>query len=137
TEVNEVTTPLIIWRREYRVDSGGAGTHRGGLGQRIEIAHSDGAPFVVSKMFDRIDHPARGRDGGGAGAPGRVYLKGGAQLRGKGRDVVASGATLVMETPGGGGRGDPRRRPREQVEADLRAGLITPEAARQLYGYDD
>ena len=136
TEVNEVTTPLIVWRREYRVDSGGAGTHRGGLGQTIEIAHADGAPFIVSKMFDRITHPARGRDGGGTGAPGRVYLKGGAQLRGKGRDVVPAGATLVMETPGGGGRGDPHLRAREQVEADLRAGLITLDAARQRYGYD-
>ena len=135
TEVNEVTTPLIVWRREYRVDSGGAGERRGGLGQTIEIAHADGAPFVVSKMFDRIDHAARGRDGGLTGAPGRVYLKGGARLRGKGRDVVPAGATLVMETPGGGGRGDPRKRSRELIEADLRAGLISLEAATALYGY--
>ena len=70
TEVNEVTAPLIIQRREYRAGSGGAGKHRGGLGQTIEIAHAEGAPFVISKMFERIHHPARGRRGGEAGAAG-------------------------------------------------------------------
>lgn len=136
TEVNEVTTPLVVWRREYRVDSGGAGTHRGGLGQTIEIGHVDGEPFVVSKMFDRIHHPALGRDGGGDGAPGRVHLHDGTELRGKGRDVVPAGATLVMETPGGAGIGDPRARDREKVLADVRAGLVSPGAVAATYGVD-
>lgn len=129
TEVNEVTSPLVIWRREYRADSAGAGEHRGGLGQIIEVAHRHGAAFVVSKMFDRIGHPARGRQGGAAGAPGRVYLRAadGSQtdLRGKGRDVVPAGATLIMETPGGGGMGDPSRRDPERVQADRAAGLVS------------
>lgn len=132
TEVNEVSAPLVIHRREYLPDSGGAGCHRGGLGQIIEISHIEGAPFVISKMFDRIDHPARGRAGGGTGAPGRVYIKDGAELRGKGRDVVPAGATLVMETPGGGGIGDPALRDDEAHRADLEAGLVTraaPDAA--------
>lgn len=133
TEVNEVTTPLIIWRKEYLVDSAGAGEHRGGLGQIIEIAHADGAPFIVSKMFDRIHHPARGRQGGGSGAAGRVYLDTGEELAGKGRDVVPAGAMLVLETPGGGGIGDPRARPQEKVVADVRAGLVSPGAAQRDY----
>jgi N-methylhydantoinase B len=136
TEVNEVTTPLVVWRREYRTDSGGAGTRRGGLGQRIEIGHVDGAPFVVSKMFDRIHHPARGRAGGRAGAPGRVTLDDGTELRGKGRDVVPAGATLILETPGGGGIGDPRSRDRASVRADLAAGLVSEDAAATIYGLD-
>ena len=137
TEVNEVTTPLIIWRKEYRTDSAGPGERRGGLGQVIEIAHADGAPFVVSKMFDRIHHPARGRRGGGAGAAGRVYLDSGETLNGKGRDVVPAGATLVLETPGGGGIGDPGARPRDKVLADVRAGLVSAAAARRDYGVVD
>ncbi|HEX7037074.1 MAG TPA: hydantoinase B/oxoprolinase family protein [Pseudomonadales bacterium] len=138
TEVNEVTTPLVIWRREYRIDSGGPGELRGGLGQVIEVGHRDGAPFVVSKMFDRVQHPARGRQGGAAGAPGRVYLRDaeGRQtvLRGKGRDEVPGGHVLVMETPGGGGIGDPSRREPERLAEDLRAGLVSAQAARERYG---
>ena len=124
TEVNEVTAPLIIQRREYRPGSGGAGKHRGGLGQTIEIAHAEGAPFVISKMFERIRHPARGRRGGESGAPGRVYIKGGEELRGKGQDVVPPGATLVMETPGGGGTGSAGEREPAAKARDEEAGLL-------------
>jgi N-methylhydantoinase B len=127
TEVNEVTSPLVVWRREYRPGSGGTGEYRGGLGQRIEIAHADGAGFHVSKMFDRVHHPARGRNGGGDGAPGRVYLRHSdgreETLRGKGRDWVPPGAVLVMETPGGGGLGAPESRAPDAAAADARAGF--------------
>ncbi len=128
SEVNEVTSPLVIWHKEYRTGSGGPGRWRGGLGQRIEISHREGAPFVVSKMFDRIQHPARGRDGGDAGAPGRVYVIDEAgierDLPGKGRDVVPAGARLVLETPGGGGIGNPENRAPDSIAADQTAGLI-------------
>ena len=124
TEVNEVTAPLIIRRREYLPGSGGAGEYRGGLGQVIEIEHAQGAPFVISKMFDRIRHPARGRRGGRAGAPGRVYIKDGGELRGKGQDVVPAGAILVMETPGGGGIGVPSERHPDLAAEDADAGLV-------------
>jgi N-methylhydantoinase B len=137
TEVNEATTPLVIWRKEYRVDSAGVGEFRGGLGQVIEVGHGDGEPFVVSKMFDRVQHPARGRRGGGDGVPGRVYLRDreGREtvLRGKGRDEVPSGSVLVMETPGGGGLGDVRRRDPERVREDVAAGRISELAARDAY----
>jgi len=134
TEVNEVTTPLVIWRREYRVDSAGTGEFRGGLGQVIEVAHRHGEPFVVSKMFDRVEHPPRGRRGGGDGAPGKVYVRDGDALRGKGRDEVPAGAVLVMETPGGGGSGDPANRDPARIRADVDAGLISAAAARAVYG---
>ena len=128
TEINEVTSPLVIWRKEYRRDSGGKGRNRGGLGQVIEIGHRRGAPFHVSKMFDRVRFPARGRDGGGGGSPGRVYLKDGPDLPGKGKDLVPAGATLVLETPGGGGIGDPGTRDAQAVAADLEAGLVSSNA---------
>ena len=124
TEVNEATAPLVFKRREYRRGSGGAGRFRGGLGQVIELAHAHGAPFVVSKMFDRVRHPARGRSGGACGAPGRVYVRDGPQLRGKGQDVVPAGATLVMETPGGGGIGPASDRSPDAVAADEAEELV-------------
>ena len=130
TEINEVTSPLVFWRREYRSDSGGWGRHRGGLGQIVEIGHRRGAPFQVSKMFDRIHYPARGRDGGGDGSPGRVFLKDGPDLPGKGKDLVPAGATLVLETPGGGGIGDPVQRDARAVAEDAAAGFVSLSAER-------
>jgi N-methylhydantoinase B len=139
TEVNEVTTPLVIWRREYRLDSAGLGEHRGGFGQVIEVGHRHGEPFVVSKMFDRVRHAAAGRQAGGPGAPGRVYVRDGdgeVELKGKGRDLVPAGAVLVMETPGGGGMGDVARRDPARIAADLEAGLISESAAATLWRRD-
>lgn len=138
TEINEATTPLVIWKKEYRPDSGGPGRQRGGLGQTIEVGHREGVPFVVSKMFDRIDHPARGRFGGSAGAPGAVYLKGADdQLRkalpGKGRDLVRGGETLVLDTPGGGGIGPAKERSDEALARDLAAELVSKARVREDY----
>ncbi len=135
TEINEATTPLVIWRKEYRPDSGGAGERRGGLGQTIEIGHREGAAFVISKMFDRIGHPARGRQDGGAGLAGSVRLHDGTELPGKGRDLVPAGSMLILETPGGGGIGPAGARSRQAVAADLAAGLVSPAAAQATYGF--
>lgn len=133
TEINEVTAPLVFWRREFLTDSAGAGVHRGGLGQIIEIEHAHGAPFLISKMFDRVQHPARGRQGGLNGMRGRVYIKEGEELKGKGKDRVPARARLVMETPGGGGIGDPHERMPEAVSSDLLAELISEKAARATF----
>ena len=140
TEVNEATSPLIIWRKEYTQDSGGAGQHRGGLGQTIEVTHRYGAPFVVSKMFDRIQHPARGRAGGENGLAGYVGVESESgelsALPGKGRDQVPAGDRLVMLTPGGGGTGPANQRDAVKVTEDIEAGLISPQAAQRFYSTD-
>ncbi|MBB5519829.1 hydantoinase B/oxoprolinase family protein [Amphiplicatus metriothermophilus] len=136
-EINEATAPILIWRKEYRTDSGGPGRFRGGLGQVMEFAHAERRAMAVSKMFERVRHPARGRDGGGPGAPGAVRLDDGTVLSGMGRDVVPVGRRLVIETPGGGGKGDPTTRARAAAAEDLRAGLISPEAAREIYGFEE
>ena len=136
-EIIETLSPLVYWRKEYTTDSGGAGTQRGGLGQTIEITHGDDAPMVLAATFDRIDHPARGALGAGAGGAGRVRLKSGKVLAGKGRQLIPKGDCVIIETPGGGGYGDPRQRPREAVVADVRAGLVSPRAACEVYGLDE
>jgi N-methylhydantoinase B len=135
TEINEATTPLVIWRKEYRQDSGGPGETRGGLGQIIEVSHRQGAAFVISKMFDRIGHPARGRREGGEGLAGSVRLQDGTELPGKGRNLVPAGGGLILETPGGGGIGLARSRNRGAVASDLAAGLISQSAAEADYGF--
>src|SRR4029077_8887709 len=46
-EVNEAVSPVIVWRKEYRQDSGGPGEFRGGLGQIMEVGTLDQAPFAI------------------------------------------------------------------------------------------
>lgn len=132
-EIIETMAPVVFWRKEYAPDSGGAGRLRGGLGQIIEFSHADGAPMVLGATFERIDHPARGADGGQAGAGGQAMLKSGQPLKGKGRQLIPCGEHVVLRTPGGGGIGDPRQRDRQRVQQDLRDGLISEQAARDIY----
>ncbi len=105
-EITENECPLVFWRKAMLPGSGGAGRYRGGMGQVIEIGHRGDAPFTIAAAtFDRIDNPARGRNGGGAGKPGAAYLASGEPLVGKAVHVIPPGDRLVVETPGGGGLG--------------------------------
>ncbi len=133
-EVTESIAPVIVWRKEYRTDSGGPGRTRGGVGQVMEIGGRDGIPFSVLAMFDRVRNPARGRDGGMGGAAGRVSLASGKTLKGKGQQAIPEGDRLVLEMPGGGGLGDAREREPALVAEEVSNGLVSPEAARRHYG---
>ena len=135
-EIMETISPLVFWRKEYRPGSGGAGSARGGLGQVIEIENGDNAPMVLAATFDRIHHPARGADGGKAGSGGRVRLRSGQELNGMGNQLVPAGDRLIVETPGGGGIGEPCQRARDMVTQDLKYGLVSSEQAHDLYGFD-
>ncbi len=136
-EATEHVGPVTVWRKDLREGSGGAGQTRGGLGQVIEIEARDGYDFYFNAMFDRVKNPARGREGGGAGAPGGVELTDGTQMSAKGRQFVANGQRLRLSLPGGGGYGDPKARARKAVAEDLAAGFISAEVARDSYGYDE
>ena len=83
-EITETISPVVVWRKELRADSGGAGQQRGGLGQIIEIGLSEDAPFIMSAgTCDRVLFPARGRDGGKPGAAGTFGLTSGTPLQGQ------------------------------------------------------
>ena len=76
-------------------------------------------------MFDRIQHPPRGRHGGADGASARVYIKGGEELPGMGRAVIPAGQHMVLETAGGSGRGNPDLRQQSSRDDDAQSGLIS------------
>ncbi|MFC3321640.1 hydantoinase B/oxoprolinase family protein [Mesorhizobium cantuariense] len=124
-EATEHTGPIVIWRKELRPDSGGDGEFRGGLGQILEIAATEGHEFDFSAMFDRVKHPAKGRDGGKDGIAGIVRLDDGTLMRPKGWQHVPEGRRLVLELPGGGGYGDPARRSTEARAQDVSRGYIS------------
>ena len=124
-EINETLCPLIFHRKEFKPDSGGAGRYRGGLGQRVEISSAIDADFELLAAFDRIENPPRGRDGGVCGDAGYVGLASGKAMAGKGVQIVPAGERLVIETPGGGGHGDPADRDLDLRADDLAKGLVT------------
>jgi N-methylhydantoinase B len=132
-EVTESSAPIVIWRKELRTDSGGAGAHRGGLGQIVEVGARGDAPFEVLAMFERVEHPARGRDGGADGAKGIVRLASGKILNAKGLQLIPEGDRLVLELPGGAGLGAPDNRDLEAIARDLAEELISAEAAARDY----
>lgn len=134
-ETTEAVAPVLITRRELKQDSGGPGRTRGGLGQHIEMRSAVDEDFMLFLSVERVLNPARGRFGAGEGAPGRIRIgKEGLDLPGKGEFRVKAGETLIFETPGGGGFGNPQDRPREDVQRDLEEGLISQKAAREIYG---
>ncbi|MEO1677316.1 MAG: hydantoinase B/oxoprolinase family protein [Pseudomonadota bacterium] len=134
-EATEQVGPIVIWRKDLRPGSGGPGRQRGGLGQVIEIEARAGYEFWFNAMFDRVQNAARGREGGGAGAPGRVELADGTPLRAKGRQRVGAGQRLRLSLPGGGGYGAPAARDPGTVARDVRRGLITRAEAAEHYGW--
>jgi N-methylhydantoinase B len=133
-EITEALSPILVRRKEYRVDSGGAGEFRGGLGQVMEAVHLDDAPFLISANYDRVTFPPRGSEGGHDGARGVLTTSAGRTLRGKGQQTIQPGETFLMEMPGGGGLGDPMKRDPARVAEDVRFGLVSREAAERDYG---
>ncbi len=133
-EATEHVGPVVIWRKELKPDSGGAGEFRGGLGQFMEIGPSEGHECDFSAMFDRVDHPALGRNGGQSGGATCIKRSDGHPMRGKGKQFVPHGCTVELEYPGGAGYGLPENRAPELVQRDLARGYISADAAHRIYG---
>ena len=133
-EAIETAAPLLMHRRELRVDSGGPGTFRGGLGQVMELEMLSGAPANHSCMYDRTGSPALGLFGGKPGATGEVQLSDGTRPHPKSHYVLQPGQRVILKLPGGGGFGSPLERDPRRVLADVQAGYISREAAAREYG---
>jgi 5-oxoprolinase (ATP-hydrolysing) len=133
-ELAERNAPVLYVRKQLRADSGGAGRWRGGLGQVIELRARDGGDMTLAAIFERVVNAPKGRHGGAAGTRGRVGLKAAGPLAAKGLQTIPGGDALVIESPGGGGLGDPLTRPAEAVRADVVAGYCSVEQARAAYG---
>ncbi len=133
-EATEHTGPVIIWRKELRPDSGGAGKYRGGLGQYMEVGAAEGHEFDFQAMFDRVDHPARGRQGGANGAPTTIAQDDQTPMKGKGKQFVPHGRRVMLAFPGGAGYGPAAERDPALVRRDLARGYISAETAVAEYG---
>jgi len=133
-EPTEAVAPVLITRRELRVDSGGVGKYQGGHGQHIEIASAGEGDFLAFLSVERVTFAAEGRHGGGPGAKGRIRVGyEGADLGSKGTIRVPKDRPLILETPGGGGFGPAHQRDLELVRRDLAEGVISEDTARTHY----
>lgn len=137
-EVLELEAPFIYYGKELLTDSGGAGRFRGGLGQRVTLeVVPEGSSCVVNLVCDKTRIGPQGLFDGLPGQIGRTLGRDGVPVHPKQRFVVEDSQYLVLETPGGGGYGDPRQRNRAAVRRDLALGYITEQAAREIYGLVD
>lgn len=131
--------PLLVERSTLRVDSGGEGRTRGGLGMSRELRLLDGEARY-SVLADRAVIPPFGVGGGSAAAPVRVSIVRDGQEHdfptpGKVTNhALVAGDVVVMRSAGGGGFGDPLTRDPERVRADVAAGYVSRARAREGYG---
>ena len=124
-EATEHVGAVIVWRKDQRTESGGAGARRGGLGQTIGIEAREDYDFYINTISDRVDNSARGRNRGGIGSAGAVDLPKGTMLQSKDRRLIRNGQRLKLSLPAGGGYRAPK------------AGFITAERAKRDYGFEE
>lgn len=135
-EVMENIFPIVVERKQLIPDSGGAGEHRGGCGQQLDVRIDSHQAAIVSFMADRTQYPGDSLMGGKRGFPGQVLLDG-QPIPAKDQRLVYPGQVVTLRTPGGAGYGDPIERDRSLVKKDLADGLVTPDKARSEYGLQE
>ncbi|MBV6392515.1 MAG: Acetophenone carboxylase delta subunit [Anaerolineales bacterium] len=136
-EILESDTPLIVERREFLTDSGGAGKFRGGLGTRTvfrvpDDEHAPQTPVSLGIQSGRFRLPPEGLAGGGAGARAK-FLVNGKQGNPYGLTKLHPGDVVTMDAAGGGGYGSPSERDRDALEEDIRMGWVSEEKAKENY----
>jgi len=136
-EIIESEFPTRIARFELIADSGGAGEFRGGLGIRREYLNLADARFSIRSMKHII--APNGCAGGSVGRTGDIWINPetseAKRLPTRYADYpLKAGDMFRLDTPGGGGHGDPLARDLERVLADVREGAVSREAAEREYG---
>jgi N-methylhydantoinase B len=136
-EIIESEFPTRVTRFELIADSGGAGEFRGGLGIRREYLNLADARFSIRSMKHII--PPNGCAGGTSGRPGAIWInpdtREAKRLPTRYADYpLRAGDVFRLDTPGGGGYGDPLARAPERVLSDVREGAISRETAERDYG---
>lgn len=132
-ELFEYETPMLVRRRALMPDSGGAGRHRGGLGQETVLEARSPQPIRTALSGGRFHHPAAGMEGGSDGSRGEIRINDGAPFERPDRADLRAGDRVILRQPGGAGFGPAGERDPALIDADLRDGYITPEGARGDY----
>ncbi len=146
-EVAELFFPVVYEAFDIRMDSAGAGTHRGGLGARLQFRFQGDAELSIETSRTIAGSP--GVEGGKASAVQKLY-----KLDAEGSSKVIGGwcedgswlnpllaahrfqpgEAFRIETTGGGGWGNPMAREVAHVLDDVLDGYISIPEARDSYG---
>src|SRR5262249_50714586 len=128
--------PCRITRFELVADSGGAGEWRGGVRPEGGYEALGGAPVICRHDKSRL--PPGGPQGGQPGRGARVVIRLGPPRAygapSSGRFEMRAGERFLLQSAGGGGCGDPRRRDPAALARDLAEGYVTSVAAKRDYG---
>lgn len=137
-ELHELVNPYTVLQYEYWPDSAGAGQWRGGMGTiyrwRVE---ADGIAVANFGGGNRAATVPFGLQGGRSAPPHELYLrKDGETIEVDAESFYAYDTGDVFEVfeSGGGGYGDPHRRPLEKVRDEVMDGLVSADKARAEYG---
>jgi N-methylhydantoinase B len=129
-EILESEYPCRITRFDLVPDSGGAGQWRGGLALRREYELMEDA--VVIRRFNKIAFPPKGLAGGRAGSRARFVVRPGTdqevETRASARFELKAGERFLLQSAGGGGYGDPKKRDPAALARDLAEGYVTARA---------
>lgn len=128
-EILEAAYPVRFTQWALRPDSAGAGTHRGGLGAiyEIELLEDSAEAFIFG---ERGRSAPKGIAGGGEAALNVFRYQQDGQWRTPPMSSKMLGIQLQrgdrvrLETPGGGGYGDPAGRAPEACEHDRKMGYV-------------
>ena len=137
-EAVENKFPYVVEEYALRQDSGGAGRFRGGLGVRKTVRLQ--GELASNSTIERTQCPPWGLFGGGEALANKFSVR-----RADGREEdfpngkvsglkLGAGEAYVVQSGGGGGYGSPLERPPERVQADVREGYVSLQAARDQYG---
>ncbi len=137
-EMYEQQTPHLLLQHEYLRDSGGAGRWRGGLGTETRILLR--GPETSMVVFGDGDvEPNYGLFGGHGSVLNRIELRlpNGRRRVPLSKDIIhgiPEGTLYHQIAGGGGGYGDPRERDRARLAEDVKNGVVSRKAAREIYG---
>ena len=140
-EIMEQAFPVLYHRYALREGSAGAGKHRGGFGLDYEIELRRGNA-TASFVMDHGRFGPQGALGGKDGALNTVTIwqdgnKFTPEHLSKAQDIpLKPGDRVRVQTPGGGGYGDPVKRDHEAVREDVQLGRYTKEQAMELFGVE-
>jgi len=128
----EERTSCTFLNKEILPDTGGPGEFQGGNGQIFTLRNDTGHPLEASMMASRNKIAARGFAGARPGNYRTIFVDG-IETDPKARVVIPAGGVVEIRDAGGGGFGDPERRPWHKIEQDLADGLVSSEFVERSY----
>jgi N-methylhydantoinase B len=138
TEIIEREASITVLEYGVRLDSGGAGTFRGGCGQRYRFRVEKDGCTLLARGIERMRFRPWGLGGGMPGERFKILLERPCESR---RELAKfetleldRGDVVEILMPGGGGFGSPLARDPGRVLRDVELGFVSARAARRIYG---